>query len=185
MPKAVQIKKGNVIKWRDVLWKVVDIQQTFTGKHGAYYQMKIQNVDDGHVEMERFSADQEIPRAFLENQRMEYLYPDVGSYVFMDPKTGDQIHVSEKLLEEVLPYLAYNAEVDVQLYEDRPIAVVLPASVVLEVTKTEPAVRGDTATAVTKPAELETGLVVKVPGHVKNGDKIQVDTRTGAFLGRA
>jgi len=185
VPKAVQIKRGNVIKWRDALWRVTEVQQTFTGKRGAYYQMRLQHLEDGHVETERFAADQEVEKAFLEARQMEYLYPDVGSYVFMDPKTGEQIHVGEALLTDVLPYLAYNAEVSVQLHEGRPVAVELPTSVVLEVTETEPAVRGDTATAVTKPAEVETGLVVRVPGYIKNGDRIQVDTRTGEFLGRA
>ncbi len=185
MPRAVQIRRGNVVKLRDELWRVTEIQQTFTGKRGAYYQMKLQNLEDGHVEMERFSADQEVEKAFLETRKMEYLYPDVGGYVFMDPKTGQQVHLSEDLLEEALPYLAYNGEADVQLYEGRPVGIEMPPSVVLEVTDTQPAVRGDTATGVTKPAEVETGLKVKVPGHIKNGDKIQVDTRTGEFLGRA
>jgi elongation factor P len=116
---------------------------------------------------------------------MQYLYQDGPGYVFMDNKTGEQILIGPEVLADVLPYMAYNAEVQVQLNEGRAVSVELPPSVVLEVTKTEPAVRGDTATAVTKPAEVETGLVVKVPGHVKTGDRIQVDTRTGQFLGRA
>ncbi len=185
MPRAVQIKKGNVITWRDQLWRVVSTQQTFIGKRGAYFQMKLQNLDDGHVETERFSSDQDVEKAFLETRRMQYLYQDGPGYVFMDPGAGDQIHLGEQTLRDILPYLAYNAEVEVQLHEGKAISVELPASVVLEVTKTEPAVRGDTATAVTKPAEVETGLVVKVPGHIKTGDRIQVDTRTGEFLGRA
>jgi elongation factor P len=185
MARAVQIKKGNVINWRDALWKVVDTQQTFIGKKGAYIQMKLQNVSDGHVETNRFSSSEEVDRAFLTVRRLEYLYADGVSYVFMDPSTGDQVHVGGDVLEGVLPYLAYNAVAEVQFHESTPIAVELPASVVLEVTKADPAVRGDTATSVTKPAELETGLVVKVPGHVKKGDKVRVDTRTGEFLGRA
>lgn len=185
MPRAVQIKRGNVIKWRDALWKVMSVQQTFTGKRGAYFQMKLQNLSDGHVETERFSSDQDVERAFVESRRMEYLYQDGSSYVFMNPESGDQIHIPDDLLKDALPYLAYNAGVEVQFHAARPVSVELPASVVLEVTKTDPAVRGDTATTVTKPAEMETGLVVKVPGHIKTGDRIQVDTRTGQFLGRA
>ena len=185
MPKAVQIKKGHAIRWRDQLWKVTDVQQTFTGKRGAYYQMKLQNLGDGHVEVQRFSSDDNVEKAFLEARRMQYLYQDGHSYVFMDPGTGEQVHVGPEVLEDVLPYLAYNAELELQLHEGRAVSVAMPTSVVLEVVKTEPAVRGDTATGVTKPAEVETGLVVKVPGHVKTGDKIQVDTRTGQFLGRA
>ncbi len=185
MPRAVQIKKGHVIEWQDQLWKVVDIQQTFFGKRGAYFQMKLQNMADGHVEMGRFSSDQEMKKAYLETRRMQYLYQDGSSYVFMDPSTGDQVHMDEDTLSDALPYLAYNAEIEVQTHEGKPIAVELPSSVVLEVTQTDPAVRGDTATSVTKRAQLETGLTIKVPGHVKTGDKVQVDTRTGEFIGRA
>jgi len=183
--RAVAIKRGHVIKWRGQLWRVMDTQQTFFGKRGAYHQMRLANLDDGHVETERFSSDQEVEKAFLESHAMQYLYQDANSYVFMDPQTGDQTHISEDVLEDALPYLAYNAEAQVQLHEGRAVAVELPPSVVLEVVKTEPAVRGDTATSVTKPAEVETGLVVKVPGHIKIGDRIEVDTRTGEFLGRA
>ena len=185
MARAGQIKRGNVIKWRNQLWKVVATQQTFTGKRGAYFQMKLQSVDDGHVETERFSTDQDVAKAFLETCRMQYLYQDGDSYVFMDPAGGDQIHIGASLLADILPYLAYNAQVEVRIHEGSAVAVELPASVVLEVTETEPAVRGDTATTVTKPAQVETGLTVKVPAHVVVGDRIQVDTRTGDFLGRA
>lgn len=185
MPRATQIKRGNVIKWREQLWRVVAVQQTFTGKHGAYYQMKLQNLEDGHVETQRFGTSDDVERAFVEARRMQYLYQDGPSYVFMDPTTGEQVHIGEPLLKDALPYLAYNAEVEVQFHQQRAVALELPASVELEVTRTDPAVRGDTATSVTKPAEVETGLVVKVPGHIKTGDRIQVDTRTGEFLGRA
>ncbi len=185
MVRAVQIKRGNVIRWREALWRVTDTQQTFTGKRGAYIQMKLQNLDDGHVETNRFSSSDEVDRAFLEKRRMEYLYQDGTAYVFMDPQSGEQLHVGEDLLADALPYLTYNAGAELALHEGQPVAIEMPSSVVLEVARTDPAVRGDTATTVTKPAELETGLTVKVPGHIKTGDRVQVDTRTGEFLGRA
>lgn len=185
MARASQIRRGYVIKWRERLWRVTEVQQTFVGKRGAYYQMKLTNLDDGHLEMQRFSSDEELEKAFLEGRQMQYLYKDVSGYIFMEPKTGDQIHIGEDVLADVLPYLTYNAEAQVMLYEGRPVSVELPSSVILEVMKTDPAVRGDTATTVYKQAEVDTGLVVKVPGHIKTGDKIQVDTRTGEFLGRA
>jgi elongation factor P len=117
---------------------------------------------------------------------MQYLYEDGVSYVFMDPASGYQVHIGGELLEDIIPFMAYNAMVDVQFHEDKAILVELPPSVVLEVTHTDPAVKGDTATSVTKPATLETGHVInKVPGHIKTGDRIRVDTRTGEFLGRA
>lgn len=185
MARAVQIKKGNVINWRGQLWTVIDTQQTFIGKKGAYVQMKLQSLDDGHIETNRFASSDEVDRAFVETRRMEYLYEDGVSYVFMDPGTGEQVHLGEDLVADALPYLAYNTEVEIQVHQGRPVGLSLPPSVKLEVTRTQPAVRGDTATAVTKPAEVETGLVVKVPGHIKQGERIQVDTRTGEFLGRA
>lgn len=185
MVRAAQVKKGNIINWRGQLWRVTDIQQVFSGKRGAYYQMRLQNVDDGHVEQNRFSSGDDVQRAVVESRQMEYLYQDGPGYVFMDPQNGEQVHLAQNVLKDQLPYISYNAKVDVSFHEGRALSVELPSSVVLEVTHTEPAVRGDTATAITKPAELETGLVVKVPGHVKTGDKVQVDTRTGEFMGRA
>jgi len=182
---AVKIKIGNVVEFGGALWKVLDTQQTFTGKHGAYMQLKMKRLSDGHTETRRFSSSDNLERAFLEARTMEYLYADGTHYVFMDPDTGDQITVDGDDLRHVIPYLSYNARVNATFHEGHPIEVQLPASVVLEVTHTEPAVRGDTATTVTKPAQLETGLQVRVPGHVKTGDKVKVDTRTGEFLGRA
>ncbi len=185
MVRATQVKKGNVIQWRGELWQVVDTQQTFIGKKGAYMQMKLRNLDDGHIETNRFASGDEVSKAYVQTRRMEYLYEDGVGYVFMDPETGEQMHIDRELLADALPYLTYNTQIEVQFHENRPIGIEMPPSVVLEVTRTEPAVRGDTATSVTKPAELETGLVVKVPGHIKTGEEIQVDTRTGEFLGRA
>jgi elongation factor P len=183
--RAVKIRAGNVIRWRGENWRVLDTQQTFTGKHGAYFQMKLQSLSDGHVETNRFGSNENIDRAYVETKRMQYLYQDGVNYVFMDPKTGEQILLGEDMLKGVIPYMPYNADVEIQFVDEKPVAAELPASVVLEVTYTEPAVKGDTATSVTKPAEVETGVSVKVPGHVKIGDKISVDTRTGEFLGRA
>jgi len=183
--RAVDIRKGHVIQFRDALWLVLDTQVTYVGKRGAYTQVKMKNLQDRHIETQRFSTSDAVEKAFVESRQMIYLYRDADSYVFMDPGSGEQVSISEDLLEEAAPYLAYNAEAAVDLCDGRPVQVRLPASVVLEVTKTEPAVRGDTATGVTKPATVETGLVLKVPGHIRQGERIRVDTRTGEFLGRA
>ena len=185
MIEAGAVRKGNVIQYEGGLWLVLDTQVTSTGKRGAYTQIKMQSLDDQHIETQRFSTSDKIEKAFLEKRRMTYLYQDGAQYVFMEPESGEQIHLSEDRLEDVIPYMAYNAEVEIDFHEGRAVTVELPPSVVLEVTKTEPAVRGDTATGVTKPAEVETGLTVKVPGHIRQGETIRVDTRTGEFLGRA
>lgn len=183
--EAGSVRNGNVIEIDNDLWMVLDTQQTFVGKKGAYVQIKMKNLDNGHIETQRFSTSDKIEKAFVETRHMTYLYEDTAGHVFMNPETGEQVTISRDMLEDVLPYLAYNAEVEVEFYEDRAITVELPPSVELEVTSTEPAVRGNTATNVTKPAEVETGLTVKVPGHIKEGEVIEVDTRTGEFLGRA
>lgn len=185
MARAIELRKGNVFEFRGALWRVLDTTHTRTGKGGGYVQIRMQNVMDRHVETERFSSSQTVEKAFVESRRMQYLYRDGQDYVFMNPKDGDQMNISPAMLDDAVSYLAYNLEVDVTFHEGSPVEVKLPPSVALEVVKTDPAVRGDTATDVTKPAKVETGLVVKVPGHVKVGDRISVDTRTGDFLGRA
>jgi elongation factor P len=183
--EAGSVRKGNVIEYENDLWMVLDTQQTFVGKKGAYVQIKMKSLGDGHIGTQRFSTSDKVEKAYVESRRMTYLYEDTAGHVFMDPETGEQVTIDRDMLEDVLPYLAYNAEVQVEFHGDRAVTVELPPSVVLEVTDTEPAVRGNTATSVTKPAEVETGLTVKVPGHVSEGDKIEVDTRNGEFLGRA
>lgn len=185
MIRAGEIRKGNVIEFRDALWQALDTQITYVGKRGAYVQVKMQNLDDQHIETQRFSTSDNVERAFLESKTMTYLYGNPDSFVFMDPETGDQVEVDASKMEDVASYLAHNAEVAIRFCKGRPVRIEVPASVVLEVTKTEPALRGDTATGVTKPAEVETGITVKVPGHIRQGEKIRVDTRTGEFLGRA
>lgn len=183
--RAGELRKGNVIEFRDALWRVLDTQVTSVGKKGAYVQVKMQNLSDQHLETQRFSTSDTVQKAFLESRSMTYLYRDADSFVFMDPKTGDQVQLGTGQMEGVFSYLAYNAQVEIRFCKGQPVQVELPPSVVLEVVKTEPAVRGNTATAVTKPAELETGIAVKVPGYVRQGEKVRVDTRTGEFLGRA
>jgi len=183
--RATGIKKGYVIGHQSQLWEVLATQHTSFGKKGAYVQVKMQRLQDGHIETVRFSSSDEVEKAFLTTRRMQYLYEDPSGYVFMDPETGEQHILDEGKVEDALPYLTYNTEVDVSFHEDRPIGLELPPKVELEVTKTEPAIKGDTATGVTKPAELETGLTVKVPGHIKQGEKVKIDTRSGEFMGRA
>ena len=183
--RAVDIRKGHVIEFEGALWLVLETQMTFTGKRGAYLQVKMQNVADQHIETQRFATSDNVEKAFLDSKTMTYLYRDGNSFVFMDPETGDQVQVDAKKTEGMSEYLPYNAEVSIRFCNGQPVQVELPTSVALEVTKTDPAVRGDTATAITKPAELETGITVKVPGYIRQGEKIRVDTRTGEFLGRA
>lgn len=185
MIRAGEVRKGNAIEFRDGLWVVLDTHVTYVGKKGAYVQIKMQNLDDQHIETQRFSTSDTVEKAFLESKTMTYLYSDGNNFVFMDPETGEQVELDPAKTEGVSDYLAYNSEVEMRFCKGKTVQVELPPSVVLEVTKTEPAVRGDTATGVTKPAELETGITLKVPGHIVQGEKVRVDTRTGEFQGRA
>jgi elongation factor P len=183
--RAGEIRKGNVIEHKGALWFVLDTKITYSGKRGAYVQVKMQNIADRHIQTVRFSTSDSVEKVFLESKTMTYLYQSGTGYVFMDEATGDQVEMEEAVAADIAPYLAYNAGVEINFCRGQVVEAQLPASVVLEVSKTDPAVRGDTATNVTKPAEMETGLVVKVPGHIQTGEKIRVDTRSGEFLGRA
>jgi elongation factor P len=185
MVEATKISKGQVIFHNDALWRVLESTPAHIGKKGRYMQIKMKRLDDGHIETNRFSSDDDIETAYIETRKLQYLYPDGQTYVFMDPQSGEQYHLGQDVVEDALPYMTYNTEVKVEFHEDRPLRVNLPPSVVLEVTQTEPAVKGDTATDVTKPATLETGKVVKVPGHIEKGAQVKVDTRTGEFQGKA
>lgn len=182
--EAGEVRKGHIIEFNDSLWRVLDTEEAFVGKRGKYTQVKMKNLDDGHINTQRFSTSDRVEKAFVDTKRLTFLYEDIGGYVFMDPETGRQSHVDQDLFGELRDFLTYNMEVDIDFYQDKPVGVQMPASVVLEVTKAEPAVKGNTATSVTKPAELETGVTIKVPGHISKGDKVKVDTRTREFLGR-
>jgi len=185
LARAGEVRKGNVIQHKDALWMVLDTQITYSGKRGAYVQVKMQSLEDQHIETVRFSTSETVEKVFVEAKSMMYLYRSGTGYVFMEEASGEQVELGEEMVQPVAPYLSYNAKAEIGFCKGRVVSVALPPSVVLEVVKTEPAVRGDTATNVTKPAELETGLVVRVPGHISEGEKVRVDTRSGDFLGRA
>ena len=182
--EAGSVRNGNVIEYEDELWVVLDTQQTFVGKKGAYVQIKMKSLEDGHIGTQRFSTSDKVEKAYVESKRMTYLYEDTAGHVFMHPETGEQVTIGRDMLEDVLPYLAYNAEVEVEFHGDRALTVELPPSVVLEVTNTEPAVKGDTATNVTKPAYLENGYEIQVPLFLNEGDIVRIDTRTGEYSER-
>ncbi len=184
MIQAGEARKGHIIEYKDSLWRIVDIQEAFVGKRGKYAQIKMKNLDDGHSETQRFATSDKLEKAFVESKKLTFLYEDTGGYVFMNPETGEQCHVDQDLFGDMKDFLAYNMELDIDFHQNKAVGVQMPPSVVLEVTKAEPAVKGNTATSVTKPVELETGVTVKVPGHITTGDKIRVDTRSRDFLGR-
>ncbi len=183
--KASETKKGHVIRWKDDLWKVVAIQHITQGNKRAHFQMNLKNLAHGRVLNNRFAAHEDIEFVAVDSRPMQYLYRDGNLHVFMDSETFEQVHVAEEDIAEEIKFLKLNAELRVQFVDDKPISLDLPTAVTLEVVETDPGTKGDSVSNVFKPAKLETGLEVKVPLHINQGELVKVDTRTGEFLERA
>jgi len=185
MIPAVQLKRGQVIKLDDGLWKVTDMQWVKPGKGPAYIQVKVKNVRSGASVEKRLRSAEKVEVAFFENVQMQYLYASGDEYWFMHPVTYEQTALPRDLVEEALAYLVPNTVVTVQYLDKEPVGIELPAAIELKVTETEPAVKGQTATNQYKPATLETGLKVTIPPFVNAGETVKIDTRNGEYLGRA
>lgn len=184
MINATEIKRGTVLKVDGELFTVMDFQHITPGNWRGMVQAKIKSLKQGNVIQKRFRSTDKLEDVFLEHRAMEYLYPDGDNYCFMDTETLEQIFIQGDAIEAEIPYIALNKQAKISFYEGKPIAVELPASVALTVEETDPGVKGDTVTNVFKPATLETGLVVKVPLFINQGERIKVDTRTGEFISR-
>jgi elongation factor P len=182
---ATQIRKGMILEVDGGLFKVHDFTHVTPGKGQAVMQTRLRNLDTGSLVEKRFRSAESVEVAHQDNRKMQYLYQDGDLYTFMDMETYDQVGISTELLGDSLPYLLENMEVTVVYVSERPLSVDLPGTVEMEVIETEPALKGATAAAQTKPATLQTGLVVQVPPFVNQGDRIRVDTNTGEYLTRA
>ena len=185
MHTVADFRRGLPILVDDQPYYVVEFQHFKMGRGKANVRTKLKHIKSGAVIEKVFSSNDTFKPPDLENRKMQYLYESGGEFAFMDSSTFDQIAVPAANLADAKWYLLENQEYVVLFLDNEAIAVDLPASVVLEVVHTEPVVRGDTVSNVTKPAELQTGLQVKVPPFVKEGDKVKVDTRTGQYLERA
>jgi elongation factor P len=180
-----QVRKGMVIVGDDgQLWSVVDRDLNTPGNWRAILTLKLKNLKTGSVTERRFHPDNKVEQAYLDKRPMQYLYQDGDSYIFMDKETYDQVHLSRESVGEFIRYLKENDDAQVTFYEGNAISLEPPAKVALRVVETAPGARGDTVKNVNKPARLETGLEVQVPPFVNEGDLIEVDTRTGEYLGR-
>lgn len=166
------------------LYIVTDTSHVKPGKGPAYVQMKIKNFKLGTTTSKRFGSNDNIETAFVARRKCEYLYPEADGYVFMDMENYDQFTIPGDILDDSMKFLKHNSEIQVIVYEELPIGVELPSSVVLEVTETSPGEKGDTVTNVFKEAVLETGLKTKVPMFINPGEHVRVDTDTGAFQER-
>jgi elongation factor P len=183
--KPSEVKRGHVIRWQGDLWKVVRITHITPGNKRAHFQIEMKNVRQGRVLTNRFAAHDDVEFVEVEKRSMQYLYREGPNHCFMDNESYEQIMISDDEIADEVQFLRHNEDVTVQFVEGSPLALELPAAVVLEVAETDPGMKGDSVSNVFKPAKLETGLEVKVPLHVNPGDLVKVDTRTGEFLERA
>ncbi|MCI0343324.1 MAG: elongation factor P [Planctomycetales bacterium] len=181
---AKDIRKGMILMIEGELYQVLDAQHITPGNWRGYSQIKARNLKKGNLFQNRFRSTEDVEQAFLDMREMEYLYQDGEGFVFMDVENYEQITLGKEMVGEQMLYVTLNSRVKVALHDGTPITVELPSAVTLRVTETEPGFRGNTATNVTKPAKLETGLEVKVPPFIEIGQKVKVDTRTGEFLER-
>jgi elongation factor P len=167
------------------VWRILEFQHVKPGKGGAFVRSKLRNLDSGAVVEKTFRAGEKFPRVHTEVKEVQYLYDSGDEVVFMDTETYEQFSLSHASVEDALPYLEPSSSVHVLWVDGRPAGLQLPASVELGVSETEPGVKGDTVSNVTKPATLETGAVVQVPLFVNVGDRIKVDPREGRYISRA
>jgi elongation factor P len=179
------IRPGNVIEHKGRLLLATKIQHTQPGKGGAYLQVELKDIRDGTKMNERFRSSESVERVRLYDKEYQFLYADGDLYTFMDTDTYDQITINGDMLGDQAAYLQDGMMVTVQSYEDEPISIALPETVVLEITETEAVVKGQTAASSYKPAILENGLRVMVPPHVEAGTRIVVSTADSTYRERA
>ena len=173
-----------VIKFNNDLFSVFSVNHRTPGNLRGFVQVRMRNLRSSSMIEHRFSSEDRVEKALLDEQEMEYLYDDGEYYYFMNTVTFDQIHLTKDLLGEGVQYLTANLKVNVEFYEGKPLSVELPATVDLKVLETEPALKGASVSNVTKPAKLETGLVVQVPPFITEGEVIRVSTAEGTYQER-
>lgn len=184
MASTADIKNGVVLNIDGQLWSVVEFQHVKPGKGGAFVRTKLKNVLSGKVVDRTFNAGAKVELENVDRRDFTYLYNDGDSFVFMDVADYDQLNVPAATVGDAANFLLENQQVQIALNNENPLYVELPASVVLEITYTEPGLQGDRSSAGTKPATVETGYEIQVPLFLEQGTKVKVDTRTGDYLGR-
>jgi elongation factor P len=178
------LKRGTSVEVDGKLYQITEVHHVKT-KKSAVYRVKMRDLRGGALIERTFNAGEKLTAARVERRAMQYLYGDDVSLTFMNTETYDQIGVPRRVMEDALPYIKEGDTVQIVLYGEEALGVELPAAVALVITRADPGVKGDTATGATKPATLETGLVVEVPLFVNEGDTIKVSTATGQYLERA
>ena len=184
MISASDFRNGVTFEMDGKVMQVVEFQHVKPGKGAAFVRTKMKNIITGGVTETSFNPTAKFEQAFVERKEAEYSYQDGDLYYFMDPETFDMIPLNRDVLGDAFKFVKENTVCKLQSYKGNVFGVEVPNFMDLEVTETEPGVRGDTATNVTKPATLETGAEIKVPLFINVGDKITIDTRTGEYMGR-
>ncbi|WP_339717440.1 elongation factor P [uncultured Sneathiella sp.] len=179
------IRPGNVVEHKGGLWVAVKIQHTQPGKGGAYLQVELKNLRDGSKLNERFRSSESVEKVRLEQKPHQFLYEDGELLTFMDTSNYEQVSLAKDMVGERAAFLQDGMDVEIEFHEESPLTVILPEQVVLEITDTEPTVKGQTAASSYKPAILENGMRVMVPPFCGSGEKIVVNTETSEYLKRA
>lgn len=179
------LKNGMTLVLDRNLMQVVEFQHVKPGKGPAFVRSKLKNVRSGAVIENTFRAGETVERANIDKREMQYLYAEPDGFVFMDAETYDQMSVSSESLGDTANFLIEGSSVVLLMYGSEVVGSDLPASVVLTITQTEPGIQGDRVSGATKPATLETGLVVQVPLFIEQGEAVKVDTRSGDYISRA
>ena len=185
MMQATQLRPGVIIKFEKDLYTIFSVTHRTPGNKRGFMQVKMRNLRNGSMNDHRFSSEDRVERAIMDEHEMEYLYKDSEFYYFMNTENYEQIQMTRETLGEAVDYLLPNMKINVEFYEDKPVGLELPATVDLLVVETEPGIKGATASNVNKPAKLETGLVVNVPPFISEGDRIRVNTAEASYQERA
>ncbi|WP_209123075.1 elongation factor P [Alkalihalobacillus sp. BA299] len=179
------LRTGLTIEVDNGIWQVLEFQHVKPGKGAAFVRTKLRNIRTGGIQEKTFRAGEKVSKAHIENRKMQYLYASGDTHTFMDNESYEQIELTSAQIERELKFLKENMEVHIMTYQGEILGVEVPNTVQLEVTETEPGIKGDTASGGTKPATLETGLTVQVPFFINQGDVLIIDTRNGDYVSRA
>ncbi len=182
--KANELRKGNVILHEKTPYRVMEYQHTAPGKGRAVVQTKLRNLLNGNQTEVRFGSTEKVKMADVIQENAAYLYSDTSGYNFMNNSTYEQVSIPETIMADAKYYLQDNMQVQITLFEGNPIGIELPSTVTLTIAKTEPELKGATATSSAKPATTDTGLQLGVPNFVKVGDKVLVNTSDGSYASR-
>lgn len=182
---TAQFKTGLTIEVDNAIWRIINFQHVKPGKGGAFVRTKLKNLRTGAVQDKTFRFGAKMEQSQIDTRTMQYLYSDGSGYVFMDMDTYEQLSVPGDKIKDALNYLQENMEVSIVQYENEVIGIEVPNTVTLEVSETEPSIKGNTASGGSKPATMTTGLIVQVPFFVNAGDKLVINTTDGTYISRA